>query len=165
MKCAVLASGPSMSDGLAQDIQSMNLGLVVVVNDTFRLAPWADALAAQDAAWWRANPDALQFAGQKFSSNRVEGVGRLSHVNTNRSSGVLALEVAVMLGATAIDLYGFDMHGDHFFGRHTKAGLKNTTEGRFQIFQNQFAIWRDTHDNVGVTNRTPGSRLQAFAHG
>lgn len=168
MKCAILATGPSMSQELADHIRAQGHGLVVVVSDAFRLAPWADALAAQDHAWWRANADAKKFAGQKFSSNTIAGVQKVRDALTCWSSGVLALEVAAMLGATEIDLHGFDMHGTHYFGPHesidpkTGKKLKNTTSKRREIFQNQFAQWGRKHHNIQVTNYTPGSKLRAF---
>lgn len=152
-----------MSQEVADRVHGGGYGLVVAVSDTFRLAPWADALAAQDAAWWRKHPDAFQFAGRKFSANRIAGVEQLPQVNTNRSSGVLALEAAVLMGATDIDLFGFDMHGSHYFGPHPE-GLNNTTEARFEVFQNQFAIWRDSNENIRVVNCTPNSKLRAFPH-
>lgn len=161
MRCAILASGPSMSQEVADRVHGGGYGLVVAVSDTFRLAPWADAMAAQDATWWRRHPDALQFAGRKFSANRIAGVEQLPQVNINRSSGVLALEAAVLMGATDIRLFGFDMHGTHYFGPHPE-GLNNTTEERFEVFQKQFALWRDAHRNVVVMNCTSGSHLRAF---
>src|SRR5262245_44079884 len=63
MRCAILATGPSMTQAVADSVAWFDL--IVVVNDAFRLALWAHALAANDHAWWRRNPDSREFAGRK----------------------------------------------------------------------------------------------------
>lgn len=163
MKYAILATGPSMSQELADSLKGQH---VIVVNDAYKLAPWAEALAAQDAAWWAMHPEAKNFSGRKFSTNSIAGVERITNaiVQTSSSSGVLALVVAAQLGATEIDLHGFDMHGDHYFGKHPN-GLNTTTTARYEIFQQQFAMWAKQNDAIKVINRTPGSQLRTFPHG
>lgn len=101
---------------------------VGVVNNAYQLAPWADFIAATDSAWWRANPEALALPGRKFTMHEVAGVERMKidSLHAVCNSGVLALEVAKTFGATRIELYGFDMHGTHFFGPYVN-GLSNTT--------------------------------------
>src|SRR5688572_19877453 len=106
----------------------------VVVSDAFRLRPDAVALASQDVKWWDAHPEARQFAGRKFSANRIKGVERLESpmVRSGMNSGLLGLEVARMLGADRVLLLGFDMHGTHYFGKHP-APLNETTKIRFGV--------------------------------
>lgn len=135
---------------------------VIAVSDCFRLAPWADAMASQDRAWWSANPEARLFAGRKFSgvvvSDEIERYQSLSGTN----SGLLACQVAVMMGATKLLLCGMDMRGSHYFGPHP-APLKNTAERRFLVFQEQFKRFRPR--GVQIINCTPGSALQAYPMG
>lgn len=174
MKCAILATGPSMSQAVA--ISCALFDLVVVVNDAFRLAPWAHALAAQDFAWWRANPDAKDFAGRKFSSNEISGVERVfgNSVCTGSSSGVLALEVARRLtaemdGPKRIELYGYENHnrnGYHYFGRHGGT-LRTTQDNRFKVFEKQLSALGHLMKKEGfeIVNKTPDSDLRCFARG
>jgi hypothetical protein len=150
--------------------------LVVVVNDAFRLAPWAHALAAQDFAWWRANPDAKDFAGRKFSSNEISGVERIlgNTVGTGSSSGVLALEVARRLMADSdepklIQLYGYENHnrnGYHYFGRHGGT-LRTTQDNRFKVFEQQLSALGKImkKEGFGIVNMTPDSDLRCFDRG
>lgn len=155
---AVLATGPSMSQAVAYQVHGRCS--VVAVSDAYRLAPWADTLASNDSAWWRAHPEALQFKGKKFCSVAFEGTERLKPAwpfHTSCNSGLFGMRVAAELGASRILLMGFDMHGSHFFGRHKKP-LKNTTPERFQIFMRQFRQWRGCE----VINCTPGSALTQF---
>jgi hypothetical protein len=140
---------------------------VVVVNKAWELAPWANALAANDHRWWRANPEAKKFAGRKFSANKIDGVEQVeaTHVRRESSSGVLALEVARQIGGTVIELHGFENHGDHYFGRYEEP-LRNTTPSRYTIFADQLAALGFDLKKAGirVINRTPDSALKCFDH-
>lgn len=160
----ILATGPSMSQELAESLRGENC---IVVSDAFRLAPWAMALCAQDHAWWNANQDAKDFAGRKFSSNKIQGVEQIhsKHVGRGSSSGVLSLEVARELGGTEFHLHGFDNRGTHYFGPHKK--LRNTTPTRFAEFANQFyTLGQDLKEKgIRVVNKTPHSALECFERG
>lgn len=141
---------------------------VIAVSDAFRLAPWADALVSNDARWWRANPDAHQFAGRKFSYEWVRGVEPIKAKHPYRvgiNSGLRAMTVAQdVYHATRILLLGFDMHGTHYFGPHTKCDprtgskLPNTDEKKFARFIREFDKWTGCE----VLNCTPGSALTRF---
>ncbi len=154
---AILATGPSMSQAVADSARSLRR---IAVSDAWRLAPDADALVSTDAAWWRANREAMDFAGRKFSVGHVTGVERVEGMATSSNSGLLAMHVAVKLGATRILLLGFDMHGTHFFGPHM-APLVNTTPDRFEIFKRAFKRWA----GCPVVNCTPNSALECFPRG
>lgn len=159
---AILATGESMSPAVADSV--VNCDVVIAVNDSYRLAPWADALAANDAAWWLAHPEAYRFAGRKFSANEILGVERVvspGQLSSSSSSGVLAMEVALIFGANRILLLGFDMRGSHWFGSHP-APLKNTDPARFEIFKARMRDWGRAHGGVEVVNCTPGSALECF---
>lgn len=158
MTWAILATGPSMSRALADSVRSVK---TIAVSDAFRLAPWADALVSADRKWWTANPDARQFAGQKYMAMRDldDQVERVNTSINGINSGLLALHVAVKLGAKRILLLGFDMHGGHFFGPHAEP-LSNTTEKRFEVFKRQFAAYRPA--GVEILNCTPGSSLNCY---
>jgi hypothetical protein len=161
MTCwAVLATGPSMSQEVANSVKGRCK--VVAVSDSYRLAPWADAMASSDAAWWKANPAAKEFAGRKFSAAQIDGVEKVDFegpITSGSNSGLLAAHVAWKLGATKILLCGFDLHGAHFFGLHP-VPLKNTKPGRFEVFQEQFRRFKPR--GVKVLNCTPGSALRVY---
>jgi hypothetical protein len=137
---------------------------VVAVSDSYRLAPWCDAIASTDAGWWKANPEALLLNCPKFgampSFREIQGVERLL-VDTGTNSGLLGLMAAVKLGATRVLLCGFDLHspGNHFFGRHP-APLKSTSPNRMEVFKRQFEHYRPR--GVQILNCTPGSALKCY---
>jgi hypothetical protein len=155
---AVLGSGPSMSQHVADSVKGKCR--VVAVSDSYRLAPWADALVSQDRSWWDVHREALNFAGRKFCGWERSGTELLKfdvRLGTGLNSGLQGMRVAAMLGATKILLLGFDMHGSHFFGPHPKA-LANTTAERFREHIRQFSKWYGPE----VVNCTPGSALTHF---
>lgn len=158
---AILASGPSMSQAVADSVRD-RCG-VIAVSDSYRLAPWADALVAQDKAWWKFHAGALAFAGRKFSGAKVDGVEFVSPsgiVVSGTNSGLLGCHIAVTAyGATRLLLLGLDLQGTHFFGPHP-APLKNTRPDRFDAMCRQFKQW--SHKGVTVFNCTPNSRLTCF---
>lgn len=153
---AVLASGPSMSQEVADSVRGRCS--VVAVSDAYRLAPWADVLVSQDAAWWRSHPDAKEFKGRKFAGVVVPDVEKFPSL-TGSNSGLLGCQVAVSLGATRILLLGVDLRGSHFFGPHP-APLRNTAEHRFRAFEEQFKRYKPR--GVEILNCSPKSFLKAY---
>lgn len=157
----VLASGPSMSQELADFVRGKCR--VIAVSDTFRLAPWADAVVSHDSIWWQAHPDALRFAGRKFSGRKYPGVELLPfdiRFTGGTNSGLQGMRVAKLLGAGRILLLGFDLsadRGSHYFGNHP-APLRTTTPGRFKAHIRQFRKW----DGPPVINCTELSALTQF---
>lgn len=157
---AVLASGPSMNQATADAARTFPC---VAVSDTYRLAPWANAIVSCDSAWWRMHPAAAELQGRSICTamsfeKLPEGVERWPHT-TGQNSGLFGCLVAVELGATRLLLLGFDMGGTHFFGPHP-APLKNTKPERFEVFQKQFAGYKPR--GVEIINCTPGSKLRAY---
>jgi hypothetical protein len=150
----------------------------IVINDTFRLAPWAALLYAADAAWWQANTDALAFAGLKVTVDSVPGTEQLvytgstgfdpnpSAIRTGSNSGYQGVHIAAQAGAARILLCGFDMtaaKGAHWFGPH-RGGLANTTPETYARFIRRFESLKVALDELGVevVNCTPGSALTCF---
>lgn len=162
----ILASGPSMSQALADSLRGQQ---VIVVSNCYTIAPWANVLVSQDVAWWKQHETALRFAGRKFSTNVIEGVERFvpfemvgENFGTGCNSGLLACMVAQWFKATRIYLHGFDLRGDHFFGKHSLP-LKNPDATRFHGMKNEFRMWN--HKGIEVINMTRGSALTCFVSG
>lgn len=152
----ILATGPSLR---ASDIERVRgVCRVAAVSNSYLLAPWADILVSNDRKWWEHNTDALKFKGHKFCSHELRGVEQFrEHVALGRNSGLMAMCVARTFGAKKLILLGFDMHGEHFFGKHPEP-LKNTTEKIFRTHIRQF----DGFSGCDVVNCTPDSALLRF---
>jgi hypothetical protein len=151
---AILASGPSMSQAAADRVRADGIP-AIVVNSTFRLAPWADLLYGADAKWWQHTPRARQFAGTKVSCEPVLGVLNL------RNAGKVGYSDKG--GAARILLYGFDMHGSHWHGEHPKP-LRATSPGTFDQWVGlmETLAAEMAKRSIEVVNCTPGSALKCF---
>lgn len=184
---AVLASGPSLTAAQCDLVKEWRRGhgarprRVIVVNTTFRLAPWADVLYACDAPWWRVfhveasatfkgefwTQDLL--ARREFGVNRIEsilakGLGKLPGlIHQGGNGGYQAINLAFQAGARRMVLLGFDMHGSHWHGAYAN-GLPNTRPGLFEQWLRQFDdLAADLRaEGVHVVNCSPGSRLNCF---
>lgn len=111
---ACIASGPSLHEDDVGLIQAAGMP-TIVVNNCFRIAPWADVLYAMDSAWWRHyGGEALRsFPGDKLSyvPIRMPGVsstkGQIFPTGWG-NSGSYAISVGVITGAKRIILIGYD---------------------------------------------------------
>lgn len=171
---AVLASGPSMSSVVASTVRVAAIP-AIVVNETFRLAPWADLLYAADEDWWKVTPEAMQFSGMKVSVAKIPGVRKLINtgvtgfdpdpacIRTGGNSGYQAIHIAAHCGASRILLCGFDMHGNHWHPEH-KHPLKTTPQETYPRWCSRFEVLAVELKDRGVTvlNCTPGSALKVF---
>lgn len=154
---------------------------VVVVNDAWRLAPWAAAIYAADGGWWRRHYSevATAFHGERWTQDykvaadlclkRIEGqhksglstTPRLIYFNSN--SGAQAMNLAYHWGARRFVLVGYDMGGKHFFGDHP-AGLLQTSDRMYGGFIKAFGAIAEDCKRLGleVVNTSPVSRLRCF---
>lgn len=131
-----IAGGPSLTQA---DVDACRgRARVIVINDGYRVAPWADVLYACDAGWFRWHVDGVAaFAGLKYTitpaARRFADVQVLKDtgedgleldptgLRTGRNSGYQAINLAVHFGASRILLLGYDMkrgNKTHWFGDH-----------------------------------------------
>lgn len=155
MIVAVLCTGPSLTQADV-DLCRERCDKVVAVSDAIYMAPWADALVSYDKGWWWAHKP--EYAGPKYHCHveKVEGVEQFEPRPGN--SGTLGIAVAARMNPDRIVLLGADLKGTHFFGRHTKAGLRNTQPHQFRIMHNQFSRLA----KLPVVNCSPDSALTCF---
>lgn len=177
----VLASGPSARDAPIELAQGR--AAVIATNESWRLAPWADALYACDGEWW-ATGAGDGFRGLKVSRSEWPGVkkisligsegswsnavefDRLGYIGAGAGSGFQAMNLAIQFGARRIALVGFDARVDlgvHWHGCHGN-GLKNP-------FSHTAALWVRFMDEaapdiarrrIEVVNCSPVSAISAF---
>jgi hypothetical protein len=147
-----IASGPSLTIDDVSLVEEWRTApvreprRVIVVNTTYKAAPWADVLYACDAAWWNLHIQDVResFAGEPWTlqnfaakkhrlhempSDAKPGLGRkVMHLGGN--SGYQAVNMAYLFGARRIILLGYDMQRtggrSHWHGDHPK-GLRNTS--------------------------------------
>lgn len=180
--CAVLASGPSMNQSIADILQGKVRA--IAVNDSYRLAPWSDILYAADYLWWKEYPEARKFDGRKVTimplgCSTIEfpelvylengGYGGLdprpTHIRTGKNSGYQAIHIAAHLGVKRILLCGFDMREvsgkKHWFGDHPPNVNKTQPFGMWISLFNMLAPALRAK-GIEVVNCTPGTALHCF---
>lgn len=136
-----LATGPSLTQADCDAVRDR--ARVIAINDAHRIAPWADVLYSSDRRWWPFYQGVPSFTGLKYGIGSFDGACNRfpscpdvqvlkntgdsglelqpTGLKTYANSGGAAINLAVHLGATRIVLLGYDMGGDHFFGRHPSA--------------------------------------------
>jgi len=178
------ASGPSLRRARLARVRGH--WPVIVVNDSWRLAPWADVLYACDWRWWRKHGGVPAFPGLKVTLSNslghieawpeikvlentgVEGLERApTGLRTGRNGGYQAINLAVHFGASRIVLLGYDMKPapdgrTHWFGDHeawpTRPSIFETVfRPHFTELAHELAAL-----GVEVVNCTPESALDAF---
>lgn len=177
----MVASGPSAKDA---DLERCRRYGTIVVNDGYRLAPWADVLYACDPEWWAHHHGRVAeagFTGEKWTQD-AEAAKRhgLCHVeghhnpglskepgviHFNGNGGAQALNLAVIWGARRIILVGFDMkriNGEqHWFGNHPPSMVKASDYGpwvhAFTRIAADLKAW-----GIEVINCSPVSALHQF---
>lgn len=170
-----IATGPSLTQAQVDAVRDK--ARVIVVNDAYRLAPWADVLYAADAKWWKWHKNVPGFAGRKYSIDptQIVGIDTLRNsgetglclgphgLRTGHNSGYQAINLAVHLGAKRIILLGYDMQGarnkQHFFGKHPDG-----SQPPFAACLKDFAtlVGPLAAAGVEIVNCTPGSAIRCF---
>jgi hypothetical protein len=141
----IVASGPSLSFNDYEQVKYLESRRfnrqwkLIVINDNYKLFPWADVLYACDLKWWNWNPEAAKFKGMKVTidaqaapkygllqlkTGNIQGLAKEPDtLNTGSNSGFQAINLAVHLGVKKIVLVGYDMQlgqdgKRHWFGDH-----------------------------------------------
>lgn len=184
----IVASGPSAK---TIDFDSLRSRInVAVINESYRLCPWADVLYACDPEWWRQRADSVKkFSGLKigFGSDpvpvmknfhrvqaRKRPVGYVEDlcfdepgiIGTGGNSGFQLMNLVAQFGVTGIGLIAYDMNltsGVHWHGNHP-APLRNPDESRFKDWggkMDRVAPALRSH-GIDVINCSANSSLRAY---
>jgi len=155
---------------------------VIGCNDAFRLDPEiVEICCFADVGWWHKNKwDLEKFSNRvvtnsnKMENFNVPGILNMKRVKDgfhtgdtlgfNASTGAVALNLAVLLGATRVFLLGFDMclqgNKHHWHEHQTKGILPDSFARHIQGF---LTLKRSLPPEVEVFNVTDGSsKLRVF---
>lgn len=175
--CVILATGASLTQ---KDVDyAAARAPVIAISDAWRLCPQAFCLYSCDAKWWRYHQNVPQYKGLKVTLDdslafpdvlclkwrREEGWSGFDddpeYLRTGKNSGYQALHLAAHFGFSRIILLGYDMRGEHFFGKHPKELDVDTPFSEFiDAFKTIVEPLKER--GVEVINCTPGSALPWF---
>jgi hypothetical protein len=178
----IIGSGPSLTEN--QIVLVREAGhRVLVINDNYLRAPWADLLYACDQQWWRWHHEkALKFVGLKVTCSDVaaelyrengllwlpgywrDGLSlNPSLIHLGKSSGYQAVNIAFLAGVKRILLLGFDHRQidqkPHWFGDHPNKVRSH--------YAGWFKPWATVLPSIAghdceIINVTPNSALPTF---
>lgn len=179
-----IASGPSLTQEAVDYVRDK--ARVIVVNTSYKRAPWADVLHAADPIWWKWHKGVPAFAGLKFSAQsehwKLRGmlpcpdVTRLAITGNDGlelkptglrrgyNSGYQAINLAVHLGAKRIVLLGYDMQIGPHGEEHWHADHPHANRSRYDQFRSKFPTLVEPLKAAGVeiVNCTKRSALDCF---
>lgn len=167
----VVASGPSAKG--VELVEGAGLAKFITINDSWKLAPWADVLYACDYAWWlkaRGKPDwpNLRVSQDRIACEMFPEIkriyvhrkaehmvfGQLGQISWGGNSGFQAVNLAAIWGAKKILLVGYDMcltNGVHWHKPHGP-GLSNPRELTIER-------WRQRLDKAAADLERHGVRV------
>jgi hypothetical protein len=163
----IVASGPSAARTPIE--LAIGRAKIIAVNNSWRLAPFADVLFGCDAAWWFHHDGVREFAGHRVTCSPAacRRFGLEMFITRGSNSGIRAVRLAEHFGARSILLVGFDMHvagGVHWHERHVGV-LRNPTADTTLRWRAE--IERDLRAGkfkARIINCTPGSALTCFPY-
>jgi hypothetical protein len=151
---------------------------VIVVNDNYKLAPWADVLYAADPDWWDLHQGVHSFKGLRLTQdagaarrwrlNYIESIDRQGfslepgRIHRGDNSGFQAVNIAVLASCSPIVLLGFDMKMGakrHWFGDHPGALNKASP---YQLFASAFNEAAQRHPDLEILNATRETALECY---
>lgn len=159
-----MASGPSLTP---EDVGLVRGFTRVVSNDTWRLAPDADALYAADIAWWQVHHDEVPGGMARWTGSVA--AARQFDLNLLQPdygvSGVAAIMLAARLGAATVILLGHDCslaHGSHWHGDHTRTGNPRAQDPA--MWQRQYRqVATQLEGRVKVLNCSRYTEVECFS--
>lgn len=183
MAAVCIASGPSLT---VEDIYKCKRSgrSIYVVNDVYKLAPWADILYAADGDWWDYHKGAEKFNGQRWTTNdqaaskwglcHMPGTSQKTFATEEpmaygKNSGFQAINLAFLHGHKDIWLLGYDMGFEagtkkHFFGNHPR------TIDRPSVYADWIAHFKKAapimaDNGLTIVNKSRRSALECFEMG
>ena len=184
--CVVVASGPSAKDTPLDILMNKPDIYVITINESWKLAPWANMLYGCDAQWWykrRGQWVGFNKNGLKITQDRTTGellinedikrvfavrgsehllLGQPGYIGWGGNSGFQALNLAMHFEPAKIILVGYDMslkNGEHWHGRHAN-GLHNPKPGHVERWRrvcDRAYFTLQRHGVIGVSTAINGA--------
>lgn len=175
MNAVIIASGPSLTQNQVDHVKGK--AFTIVVNNCYKLAPWADILYACDEEWWdyyRPEFNGLKYtvnedAARKYSlkllrcKNNIKFSTDPEVLATGGNSGFQAINLAYLLGYRKLYLLGFDYKnsGNHWHGKHP-GDMDKYPNMNSWVYRIHEAKPEMDAAGLEVINCSPDSAIQCF---
>lgn len=188
--CAIVATGQSVKKANIDRLRG-RLKIIAIKEAAIDICPWADVAYGCDAPWWIHRKGLPDFKGLKVCWEKrvptqfpdvhlikIKQVGdhdKAPYVDSvltdqpgviggGKNSGFQAANLAVQFGTDRILLVGFDLSGEHYYGKNNwfKAGNPDRS-----VFEKCIKTWNGNADTfrrlgVRVVNASIQSALNCF---
>lgn len=189
----IIASGPSLTAEQCERVRAWREAgdkrKAVVINTSFRMAPWADILYACDMRWWDCvengkthfeearesfdlaqmwtteEPAAKKYGIRHIRSVRLPGLGKTPGlIHQGNNGGYQTVNLAYQAGAKRLVLLGFDMHETGGKAHHhaDHPGIRTINNYAEWLAAFEVVAPELKAEGVEVANATPGSALKCF---
>lgn len=175
---AILGGGSSLTP---EQVEAVRGHRVIVINNAYLLAPWADVLYYCDDRWWgwhKDRPQLQAFEGLIVTLNNEANTRAHSLRNmgqeglqlsprglaTGCNSGIQAINLAVHFGVARILLLGYDMRPGHWHGGHPVVPPE-TVYARSMLPKFDDVALALERVGVECINCSPGSAIEVFPRG
>ena len=163
----VIGSGPSLNAKDCARVEKSGL-TTIAVNSSWKMARFCHILYAGDLTWWRNCGDEIDIEVEKYTaSQNAEHAFSIkrhkSKLGAGYNSGMLAIELAIHLGASRVLLLGFDCsvkNGTHWHGDHKNT--PNPNKNRCDKWKGYFQRLADHHKNIEIINCSRETELLCF---
>lgn len=177
--CYIIGGGPSIAK---LDLSKFRDKHTIAVNNSYRIAPWADVLYFMDNIWLKWHEESIKdFPGLVVSSapavkdrpnikflqrgKRRAFDDREGFITRGSNSGHGGMCLGALFGAKRIVLLGFDMkmvEGEHnYHDEHDREVPPSIYQDQF-VRSFEFVKDYFKENNIEVLNATPGSALPTF---
>jgi hypothetical protein len=179
----LLGGGPSLLNSIAELEERYDVGkyYIIAINESIYATLYANMLFFRDTTWYLGNKEfmdtwigcvvtstASRFYGSNVNIVKIKHVDRFlvgsDTIKFGRSSGHIALSLAISLGANKCVLLGYDCRivdgRSHFHDKPSEV----TALGYKEYFLPAWVGWGDAVEAAGVevVNATPGSAILSF---
>jgi hypothetical protein len=137
--------------------------VIITVNTSYRIAPFAAYLYACDRQWWAQNHKQVKknFKGRLFTHCKFPDVEH-AHCKDYRNSGANAIALAARMGCKKIYLLGYDCslkNGYHWHGKH---GGKFKDCKSIERWPKIFQDLANEHKEIEIKNLSRHTELTCF---
>lgn len=179
---ALVASGASLpKDQLHLLRDRMH---VAVIKENYQLCPWAEIVYGCDVHWWRHRRGLPDYQGLKLAYDKaasfcgIQLIGitnpkddvlsfdRPGIVASGGNSGFQLFNLVLQFGCTGVLLLGFDMGGEHWYGRNRWDFANNPDASNFKRWARAFDANAAKVGEMGVdvVNSSKNSRITAYRY-
>jgi len=162
-----MAGGPSLNASQIMEVYLCG-AYCIAVNDTWKIAPFADVVYANDYLWWARNYQQTPQHAEKWTGSKTAALEfgiNFHEMKETYNSGLRSIDLAIKKGADIIILLGFDCSFSsgkkHWHGQH-EFPLTNPGAHTLLFWKMQFMRLKKKYPESLIINASGHTELTMF---